>query len=287
MAESDPLVAVVLPPREGFGPGRTGAVGLIAQRLAAAPGPFRTLVIGGAQDGDAFAGAAVPRRRRRAWCTGATSTSATPPPSPRALRPLPPGADRGAQPARTSRSPSPAGCRGAGLPVPAQRPAAHARAPARPAERADLLRRLARVVTVSGYPARPPAGRHRAAAGRMPAVLPNCIDLAALPPPPARARTLILFAGRVVAGQGRRTSSSPPAPRALPAPARLARRDHRRRPLRPRQPRHAASSARSAPRAAAAGVSLLGYRAARRTCSRRWRAPPSWWCPAAGRSRSA
>src|SRR5271166_5941380 len=55
MAESDPLVAVVLPPREGFGPGRTGAVGLIVQRLAAAPGPYRTVVIGGAQEGAIFA----------------------------------------------------------------------------------------------------------------------------------------------------------------------------------------------------------------------------------------
>ena len=41
---SAPLVAVILPPREGFGPGRTGAIGLIARRLAAVPG-FRTVVV--------------------------------------------------------------------------------------------------------------------------------------------------------------------------------------------------------------------------------------------------
>jgi glycosyltransferase involved in cell wall biosynthesis len=66
-----------------------------------------------------------------------------------------------------------------------------------PAERSVLLRRLARVVTVSDYL------RRRLLDGvappdRMPAILPNCIDLAALPPsPPERDRT-ILFVGRVV-----------------------------------------------------------------------------------------
>jgi UDP-glucose:(glucosyl)LPS alpha-1,2-glucosyltransferase len=50
-----PLAAIVLPPREGFGPGRTGALGLLARRHAATPG-FRTIVIGGPQDGAAFPG---------------------------------------------------------------------------------------------------------------------------------------------------------------------------------------------------------------------------------------
>jgi hypothetical protein len=72
MAAPDPLIAVVLPPREGFGPGRTGAVGMIAQRLAAAPGPFRTLMLGGPPS----------RPSPPAGSTGATSIAATPPPSP-------------------------------------------------------------------------------------------------------------------------------------------------------------------------------------------------------------
>src|SRR5476649_1660302 len=49
-----PLAVVILPPREGFGPGRAGALGLLARRYATAPG-FRTLVIGGAQQTPPFA----------------------------------------------------------------------------------------------------------------------------------------------------------------------------------------------------------------------------------------
>ena len=46
-----PLVATVLPPGEGFGPGRTGAIGLLVQRFARVlPG----LVIGGPQTGPVF-----------------------------------------------------------------------------------------------------------------------------------------------------------------------------------------------------------------------------------------
>ena len=46
-------VAVVLPPREGFGPGRTGAIGLLARRLVQTPG-FQTTIYGGKQDGAVF-----------------------------------------------------------------------------------------------------------------------------------------------------------------------------------------------------------------------------------------
>src|ERR1700733_7309574 len=48
-------VAVVLPPREGFGPGRTGAIGLLARRLVQTPG-FQTTILGGKQDGPVFPG---------------------------------------------------------------------------------------------------------------------------------------------------------------------------------------------------------------------------------------
>ena len=48
-----PKVAVVLPPREGFGPGRTGAIGLLARRLVQTQG-FQTIVFGGRQDGAVF-----------------------------------------------------------------------------------------------------------------------------------------------------------------------------------------------------------------------------------------
>src|SRR6185312_2934884 len=56
--ESRP-VAIVLPLREGFGPGRTGAVGMIAHRLALATARdgeprLKPLVLGGPQRGALF-----------------------------------------------------------------------------------------------------------------------------------------------------------------------------------------------------------------------------------------
>src|ERR1700684_282570 len=64
-----PLVAVILPPREGFGPGRSGALGLLARRYATAPG-FRTLVIGGEQDGPPFADVPFAPARPVIWWPG-------------------------------------------------------------------------------------------------------------------------------------------------------------------------------------------------------------------------
>jgi len=74
------------------------------------------------------------------------------------------------------------------------------RGAATPAERTQMLRRLARVVTPSAYL------RQRlldgvAAPDKDPVVLPNCLDLADLPPRGPRER-LVLFAGRVVADKG-------------------------------------------------------------------------------------
>ena len=48
-----PLVATILPPREGFGNGRAGAIGMIVRRLAQTPG-YQTVVFGGKQDGPTF-----------------------------------------------------------------------------------------------------------------------------------------------------------------------------------------------------------------------------------------
>jgi len=74
------------------------------------------------------------------------------------------------------------------------------RAASTPAERAALLRQLALVMTSSGYlRARFLAGT--GAPEDAVAVLPNSIDLAALPPPRPRER-LILFAGRIVPEKG-------------------------------------------------------------------------------------
>ena len=65
----DPLAAVILPPREGFGPGRAGALGLLARRYATAPG-FRTLVLGGPQDGPTFPEVPFQAVRPAAWWPG-------------------------------------------------------------------------------------------------------------------------------------------------------------------------------------------------------------------------
>jgi glycosyltransferase involved in cell wall biosynthesis len=188
-----PSVAVVLPPREGFGPGRTGAIGLIAQRLAATPG-FRTIVIGGKHAGPTFAGTEFHAARPPLWLPGNINTRYAAAAA-QLLRRL--------QPALIEVHNRPE----IALALVRRLPAARIslilhndpqsmRSARTPAERRILLSRLAGVVTVSDYLRRrlvegvalPPV---------MPVVLPNCIDLSALPTPRQRER-VILFVGRVV-----------------------------------------------------------------------------------------
>jgi glycosyltransferase involved in cell wall biosynthesis len=196
MAESDPLVAVVLPPREGFGPGRTGAVGMIVQRLAAAPGPFRTLVIGGAQEGPAFAAPAF-RAVRPTWRDWGNINVRHAIADARALRPLSPAL------IEVHNRPEMALSLARRLPDARVSLFLHndpltMRVMRGPADRTRLLQRLARVVTVSDYLRRRLLDGVTPPPGRMPAVLPNCIDLGDLPPSPPEREKLILFAGRVV-----------------------------------------------------------------------------------------
>src|SRR3982751_1447846 len=49
-----PSVAVVLPPREGFGPRRARGIGLTVRHHSLATTAHRTLVFGGRQDGPVF-----------------------------------------------------------------------------------------------------------------------------------------------------------------------------------------------------------------------------------------
>src|ERR1700734_3665835 len=65
-------VAVVLPPREGFGPGRTGAIGLLARRLVQTPG-FQTIVFGGNQHGPVFPGVDFRYVSPGVWRLGSTN----------------------------------------------------------------------------------------------------------------------------------------------------------------------------------------------------------------------
>jgi UDP-glucose:(glucosyl)LPS alpha-1,2-glucosyltransferase len=186
-------VAVVLPPREGFGPGRTGAIGLIAHRLVATPG-FRTMVIGGRQAGPAFAGADFHNVRPPFWLPGNIN-----------MRYAAGAASllRRLQPALIEVHNRPEVALALARRMPAARISLFLhndpqsmRSARTPAERHTLLARLAGVVTVSDYLRRrlldgvpaPPT---------MPVVLPNCIDLSALPLPRPRER-VILFVGRVV-----------------------------------------------------------------------------------------
>jgi len=189
-----PLIAVVLPPREGFGPGRTGALGLLARRLGQTPG-FDTVVIGGQQDGPLFPGIVFQPVNPSAWTVGNTNVryaAATA----NALKPLHPAL------IEVHNRPEIALALAARLaPTPVclilnNDPQAM-RDAATPAQRSAMLRRLALVMTASDYL------RRRLLDGvsnpvRPPVVLHNCLDPAELPPSGPRER-LILFAGRVVA----------------------------------------------------------------------------------------
>lgn len=186
-------VTVVLPPREGFGPGQTGAIGLLVRRLARTPG-FATTVIGGRQKDAAFPGIDFQAVTPSVWSLGSNNLRYAGAVADRLLQTRPALVEVHNRPeialALAARLPSvpvvaflhndPTGMRGA----------------ATPAERAEMLRRLACVITPSEYL------RQRVLEGvqapdKDPAVLPNCLDLGELPTE-IRREQLILFAGRVV-----------------------------------------------------------------------------------------
>jgi UDP-glucose:(glucosyl)LPS alpha-1,2-glucosyltransferase len=187
-------VAVVLPPREGFGHGRTGAIGLLARRLAQTPG-FHTVVFGGKQDGPVFADVEFQPVSPARWPIGNSNVRYAAAVAETLKQRRPALVEVHNRPevalALAARLPTipvtlilnndPQGMRDA----------------ASPAARGEMLRRLAGVATASEYL------RQRVLEGvvviaRKPVVLHNCLDLRELPPPCERER-LILFAGRVVA----------------------------------------------------------------------------------------
>jgi UDP-glucose:(glucosyl)LPS alpha-1,2-glucosyltransferase len=188
-----PLVAVVLPPREGFGPGRTGAIGMIAHRLGAVSG-FRTAMIGGNQAGPIFGDAQFHAARPPFWLPGNVNTRYAAGVA-RLLRHLWPALievhNRPEVALALARR-----LRGIPISLFLHNDPQSMRAARSPAERRILLSRLAGIVTVSEYL------RRRLLEGvapphHGPVVLPNSIDLAALPAPRQRER-VILFVGRVV-----------------------------------------------------------------------------------------
>jgi glycosyltransferase involved in cell wall biosynthesis len=182
-----------LPPREGFGPGRAGAIGLLVRRLIQTPG-FDTIVFGGKQDSPTFPGIRYQAVSASPWTLGSTNIrfAAAAAAHLKALNPALIEVHNRPEIALSlaGRLPS--------IPVTMvfhNDPQAM-RETDTPALRSAMLSRLARVVTNSGYI------RHRFLDGvtnpvRAPVVLPNCLDLTELPPP-ARRDPVILFAGRVV-----------------------------------------------------------------------------------------
>lgn len=194
MPATSPLAAVILPPREGFGPGRTGAIGLLARRLVQTPG-FDTVVFGGKQEGPVFPGIDFVPVSPAFWPPGNTNVRFAAAVA-RVLKKRRPAI------VEVHNRPEMALVLAARLPdIPVtlilnNDPQGMRDAASAP-ERADMLRRLAGVITSSEY-LRQRVLDGVAAPAKDPVVLPNCFDLTELPPP-ARRERLILFAGRVVA----------------------------------------------------------------------------------------
>ena len=189
-----PKVAVVLPPREGFGPGRTGAIGLLARRLARTPG-FATTVFGGKQEGPVFPGIDFSPVSPAFWPLGNTNVRYAAAVA-EVLKKLNPAL------IEVHNRPEIALVLAARLPsipvsVILNNDPQGMRDAASAGDRADMLRRLAGVITASEY-LRQRVLDGVAAPAKDPVVLPNCLDLTELPAPRRRER-LILFAGRVVA----------------------------------------------------------------------------------------
>ena len=125
-------------------------------------------------------------------------------------------------------------------------------------ERADLSRRLGRIVCVSAFLAR--CWTEGTEALPAPAVQPNCLDLARQPPPlpPQSRERRILFAGRVVADKGADSfvAACAEALPELPGWEAVMIGADRFRPDSPETPFTEALR----PRARAAGVTLAGFR---------------------------
>jgi UDP-glucose:(glucosyl)LPS alpha-1,2-glucosyltransferase len=187
-----PAIAVVLPPREVFSPDATGAVGLLARRLARAPSEFLPTVFGMA-GGNPFDDVDfVPVRPALRLASFAVRYAAG------VARRL---AEKAPVLVEVHNRPEVAlhlAKRWPVLLVFHNDPQGMRRARTR-AERNLLLERLAGVATVSRFL----RDRFVEGVGKPAnvAVIPNCIDISETPPPPER-ECKILFAGRVVADKG-------------------------------------------------------------------------------------
>jgi len=192
---TSPLVATVLPPGEGFGPGRTGAIGHLVRRLTMVS---PSLVIGGPQAGPIFDNVLFRPAKPSPWRLGNVNQRYTASVARILGETRPEIVEVWNRPeialALMDRFPR--------LPVMLflQNDPQSMRGARTPAQRHLLLDRLARVVTASAFLSRRMIEGVPSPA-RSPFVIPNWLDLAALPPEGPR-ENLILFTGRVVPEKG-------------------------------------------------------------------------------------
>jgi UDP-glucose:(glucosyl)LPS alpha-1,2-glucosyltransferase len=188
-----PLVAMVLPPREGFGSGRAGAIGMIVSRLTQTMG-FKSVVFGGKQDGVTFPDIDFRPVSPSLWTIGSTNIRYAAAVA-EALKKLKPDL------IEVHNRPEMAlaiADRLPGVPVVGflHNDPLTMREATTVAERTTLLTKLARVVTPSAFI------RDRLLDGisnppKQPSILPNCIDLTEFPDIRRKER-IVLFVGRVV-----------------------------------------------------------------------------------------
>ncbi len=192
-----PRFVTVLPPREGFGPGRAGAIGLLVCRLALADGV--TTVIGGPQTGDPFRDVTF-EAIAPVWFLPLSANHRYAYAVARRLREMQPDL------VEVYNRPDIALTLARLLPrIPVclnlQNDPQGMRLARTPRQRTRLMRRLARVICASAFL------RDRLMEGvsrpqrLAPVVVHNALNLAALPPPRPRER-LILFVGRMVREKG-------------------------------------------------------------------------------------
>jgi UDP-glucose:(glucosyl)LPS alpha-1,2-glucosyltransferase len=205
-----PTIAVVLPPREGFGPRRARGIGLTARYHALAASAYRTVVFGGKQSGPIFLDVTFRLVRAPFFIPGTTWARYMLGLIPALRRLKPVAIEVHAEPriALWLQRMFPT------IPVvlvqhddPEANPLTRT-----PDARSELFRRLARIVAVSAWvrdrlldEIDPPP--------RAPLIVPPCVDIANLPvtaggldaasTPVAKRRTrLILFVGRLTAEKG-------------------------------------------------------------------------------------
>ena len=206
-----PTIAVILPPREGFGPRRARGIGLTVRQLARATSGFRTVVFGGRQTGPVFLDVTFRLVKPPIYVPGpfrARYALALLYPL-RILRPTLIEVHADPLVALWLQRAFPT------VPVVLimHDVPASSRLTRTPARRAILFNRLARVVTVSEWLRDRYLEGVTPAPERMPAVVPPSVDFASLQPPAnpvdavgtpqaKRRIRLMLFAGRLIAEKG-------------------------------------------------------------------------------------